>query len=101
MKGYIKIPIETEYDRLNVKITFNLHIIDLEKYIKDGFIYLQIIDDNTRSIIKEKSEIKIDKMTAKITLNIPIETFYLYIRGRNGGFIYAKDITKMKKKDLE
>jgi len=93
MKSYIKIPVKYEFDKLNVKITFDYDVGFLEKYTKNELIYIQILaDDNTRHIVEENFQI--DKPNTKITLNIPLEIFNKYIR--SGGYIYVKDVTKYK-----
>ena len=89
MKGYIKIPVKYEFDKLNVKITFNYDIGFLEKYTKNRFMYIQILaDDNTRSIVEENFQI--DELNTKIILNIPLEVFDKYIR--SGEYIYVKSL---------
>jgi len=102
MKNFTKIPIRTEYENLNVKFLFDLHIIDLDKYYRDGFVYAQIIaNDDTRPLVKVTANVKFDKLTAKVTLNIPIEISMNYHRGRNGDFIYLKDVNKLTIEEME
>lgn len=102
MKNYTKFPIKIEYKKINIKISFVIPIIDLDKYIKDGYIYPQIIaDDNTRPVIKKEAEIKIDKVNAIITINTEIEIYDKYLRGRNGDSVYIKHINKLTTEDLK
>lgn len=92
MKNLLKFPLKYKFEKLNTILTFNIEFNLLQKIVKDGFVYVQIIaDDNTRHIVKEKVEIEIDNTNAKLTLNIPLEICDKYIRGSdNKEVIYVR-----------
>ncbi len=87
-KNLIKIPVTYEYDRLDIRVKFNTDVELLQKYFKNGFIYIQILaDDNTKPFVKERAEVEIDKMLATVKINLILETYNKFIRN---GFIYVK-----------